>query len=123
MKKRRNSLFNKGFTVVEILIVIAIISTLATMSLPQFTKARASTKKGVCLNNLRQIDAAIDRWVFENDFPEGGTLSSSQEAEVYSFLKSGKPECPSGGVYSIGTIGVHPQVSCTITDHVLLGAN
>lgn len=121
IKDKINKSSQKAFTIVEILIVVAIIGTVASMAIPQFAKARSLTKKSICINNLRQIDAAIDRWVFEHDFPEGGTLTSSQEEEAYSYMRNGQPSCPSGGVYTIGTIGIHPQITCSIEGHTLVG--
>lgn len=108
-----------AFTLVEILITLAIIGVLATIAIPQFAKSRSSTQKSLCINNLRQIDAAIDRWVFENNFSEGGALSGAQEEEAYSYLRYGKPNCPSSGVYKIGVIGTFPQITCTIEGHTL----
>lgn len=89
------------------------------MAIPQFFKARMATKTNICVNNLRQIDAAIDRWVFEHDYPEGTTLGSIQEEEMYSYITGGKPLCPAGGTYTIGVIGTHPQVTCTVEGHVI----
>jgi prepilin-type N-terminal cleavage/methylation domain-containing protein len=54
-----------GFTLVEIMIVVAIIGLLASIAIPNFVKARATSQKNGCINNLRQIDGAKQQLVLE----------------------------------------------------------
>lgn len=64
-----NTSRSAGFTLVEIMIVVAIIGLLCAIAIPNFVRARTVSQANACINNLRQIDAAIQEYALENNIP------------------------------------------------------
>jgi prepilin-type N-terminal cleavage/methylation domain-containing protein len=115
MKTSKASLL-AGFTLVEIMIVVAIIGVLAAIGIPSFLHARTRAQATACINNLRQIETAVQQVAIEKGKHVGDTVAYPDEITPYIKLNSegSIPPCPAGGEYSLQTVGTIPQAICSL---------
>jgi prepilin-type N-terminal cleavage/methylation domain-containing protein len=97
------------FTLVEIMIVVAIIGMLASIAIPNYAQAREAARRSVCIVNLQQIEGAIQRWSIEMQKDEGQAVAYS---DIRNCLKR-SVVCPVGGTtfeegYTITTVEAPP---------------
>ena len=110
----------RGFTLVEIMIVVAIIGLLASIAIPHFGQARKNAQMNVCISNLRQIEGAMQRWSLEMHKDEGQAVTYS---DIRGYLQH-SVVCPSGGTtfedsYTINTVDATPVCQKKPTTHLL----
>src|ERR1700677_856711 len=125
MKKMKHSP-KAGFTLVEIMIVVAIIGLLAAIAIPNFVKARATSQQNACINNLRLIDSSKSQWALEQ---RKQTTDIPQGTDLQPYLGRGQngelPYCPVDPLegfttsYTPNNVGTPPVCLIVPTSHVL----
>jgi len=103
----------KGFTLIEIMIVVMIIGILLAIAVPNFVRARETSRASSCAANLKQINSAKEQYAMENRLGTGAAVTAANVAPNY--IKA-MPACPSGGAYTIAAVGTNPSCSYAATD-------
>jgi len=105
----------RGFTLLEMALVLLIISILVAIAVPAFLTTRERSRARACINNLRHIQDAKENWAMEHQMPS--SAFPGEKDLVPAYIKN-YPSCPGGGTYKIGSVG--DDVVCSVGgDHSL----
>ena len=123
---KQNKSRKQGFTLVEIMIVVAIIGLLAAIAIPNFVRARTTSQQNACINNLRQIDGAKQQWALEN---KATTNATPAQTDIQPYMGRGNlgtlASCPADSSstfltsYKIDTLQNAPSCLIVPGTHVL----
>ena len=118
-----NRTHRAGFTLVEVLIVSAIVALMAAIAIPNFVRARTSGQTSTCITNLKQIEAAIVQWALEEK--KGASevvtltdISGGPDRFIKPLINSGL-QCPAGGIYTLTEVETLPVCSLAAFGHSL----
>lgn len=103
-----------GFTLIEMMIVVAVIAILMLIAIPNYFTARSHSETTVCIGQLRRIQDAKERWAMENH--KVGTDTPTMANLVTAYIKT-TPICPAGGAYTVGQVSDSP--TCDVPGHKL----
>jgi prepilin-type N-terminal cleavage/methylation domain-containing protein len=105
-----------GFTLIEIMIVVAIIGVVSAIAVPNYVKARTSSQVKACIANLKQINGVKSQWAIENKKGDNDTPLTS---DLTAYLQGGMPVCPANGTYTIRRVASSPRCSMYSAGHTL----
>ncbi|MCS7090104.1 MAG: prepilin-type N-terminal cleavage/methylation domain-containing protein [Verrucomicrobiota bacterium] len=105
-----NCRYAPGFTLVEVMIVVAIIGLLMAVGIPNLARARMQSQKNLCISHLREIDSIKQQWALEHRKTEQSEPPTEEDLRPY-FWREIWPSCPAGGTYEPNGVGVAPTCS------------
>ncbi len=108
-RKRSGEGANSAFTLIEILCVLGLLAMVAAIGAPSLIRSRAKAQASVCIDQLKQLNAAQQQWVIE---AKPASDAKIKKKDLQPYFKGGVfPTCPSGGNYKLGGLTDKPECS------------
>ena len=105
-----------GFTIIELVLVVAIMGTLAAIAIPHFVKARDPAQANACINNLRELDTALQTYAVEHKLPSNASyVLDDLKPYVHLNGEGEMPKCPAGGSYIEG-LSLTNSPTCSLSN-------
>ena len=114
---RRGIMRRNLLTLMEMVIVVAIIGLLAAMTIPVMMNARANSQRNECISNLTRIDNAKEMWALATNKTTGDVVTGGMDTLVNGYLKTA-PSCAAGGTYILNPVGAWVQCTKSADGHV-----
>ena len=105
---------SRGFTLIEIMVVIMITAVLLSIAIPNVVRARDKAREKTCIANMRHIADAKDQFALQNGKNIGDAVAWADLVPDYLKIQ---PNCPSGGAYN--PLAVGDTVDCSEPGHEL----
>lgn len=114
--KRKQKSSSAAFTLVEIMVVVAILGLLLAIVIPNYVRARANAQAGTCINNMRKVEDAASQFALETGKKTGDPIVYPDDLTPYIKLNSAGsiPSCPAGGIYTVDNTGPKPDTTCSL---------
>jgi prepilin-type N-terminal cleavage/methylation domain-containing protein len=106
--------YSAGFTLIEIMIVVAIIAVLTAVAIPNILNAIEKTQRQTCAINRKNIDGAKLQWALDHKKPTDEVPTDTDLFGAGAYIEH-KPDCPAGGAYAINA--VEAKCHCSVGTH------
>ncbi len=114
MRFHRDSRRTGAFTLIEVMIVVMITGILISIAVPNFIRARDTSRVKACISNLKKLDGAKEQFAMDTAKGTGDAVVMGDLVPAY--IRE-TPACPANGSYTVGAIGTSPD--CDAAGHDL----